>query len=285
MALKYKTFDNLIAEVAEDLRLYDDNNLVKSLSLIRIVRKINADLGLAINERANCFIPVENYEAELPLDFFSALMAFGTTVHNYGVLDTGLIHGTHTSLDTKEEIISKQLKPGPDVSGCLTECGGCYWVTRKTTKGQIFTQSRLTPLTPTSSSLKYFDSSSPNKNWRNDGYNIDIDDEKINVSFRNGEIYLEYYKNMVDEEGNLLVLDHPLVDDYYMWDLKVKILEDIYYNTEADVQQKLQDARNQVVPARGRAKNIVNDPDYKVLKQYREKVNKDYYNKYVKMFV
>lgn len=285
MALKYKTFDSLVAAVSEDLRLYDDNNLIKPASLIRIVRKINADLGLGIQEKGHCFIPIENYEGELPKDFFSALMAFGTTVYNHGVLDTGIIHGTHTSLDTKEEIISKRLKPGPDVSGCVTECGGCYWVTRKTTTGQTITQSKLVPLTPTSSSLKHFDSCTPNSHWRKEGYNIDIQDEKINVSFRNGEIYLEYYKNMTDKDGNLLVLDHPLTDDYYYWSLKAKILEDIYYNTEADVQNKLQDARNQLIPARGAAKNIVNDPDYKVLKSYREKVNADFHNKYVKMFI
>ena len=285
MALKYKTFDSLVSAVSEDLRLYDDNNLIKSASLIRIVRKINADLGLGINEKGYCFIPIKNFEGELPLDFFSALMAFGTTAYNYGILDTGIIHGTHTSLDTKEEIISKKLTPGGDVSGCVTECGGCYWVTRKTTTGQTITQNKLIPLTPSNSCLQYFDRSSPNSHWRKDGYTINIEDEKVSVSFRNGEIYLEYYKNMIDEDGNLMVLDHPLIDDYYYWALKVKILEDIFYNTEADVQAKLQDARNQLIPARGMSKNIVNDPDYKVLRQYKEKVNKDFYNKYVKMFV
>jgi hypothetical protein len=285
MALKYKTFDSLVDAVSEDLRLYDDNNLIKPSSLIRIVRKINADLGLSIQEKGHCFIPISNYEADLPKDFFSALMAFGVTAYNHGVLDNGIIYGTHTSLDTKEEIISKQLKPGPDVSACLTECGGCYWVTRKTVTGKPILQDKLIPLTPTSNSLKCFDKSTPNTHWRQDGYNIDIQDEKINVSFRNGEIYLEYYKNMVDEGGNLMVLDHPLTDDYYYWALKVKILEDIYYNTEADVQNKLQDARNQLIPARGAAKNIVNDPDYKVLKQYKEKVSSDFHKRYVKMFI
>jgi hypothetical protein len=285
MALKYKTFDSLVSAVSEDLRMYDDNGLIKPATLIRIVRKINADLGLGIQEKGHCFLTISNYEADLPNDFFSALMAFGTTAFNHGILDTGIIHGTHTSLDTQEEIISKKLTPTPADSACLTECNGCYWVTRKTTKGQTITQNKLIPLTPTTSSLKYFDKCSPNSQWRQDGYSIDIQDEKINVSFRNGEIYFEYYKNMIDEDGNLLVLDHPLTDDYYYWALKVKILEDIYYNTEADVQNKLQDARNQLIPARGAAKNIVNDPDYKKLKQYKDKVNNDFHNKYVKMFI
>jgi hypothetical protein len=59
------------------------------------------------------------------------------------------------------------------------------------------------------------------------------------TTFQTGKVYLNYQGQMEDENGDLLVPDHDLLNEYYEYALKARILENLYMNGE-DVMQRLQ---------------------------------------------
>lgn len=95
------------------------------------------------------------------------------------------------------------------------------------------------------------------------------------------KIYLSYLGSLEDEQGNLLVLDHPEINMYYEAALKSRILENLYYAGE-EVKEKLQYAKEELKQAKLRALTIVNMPDFAELvatwKLNRDLQHQRYYN-------
>jgi hypothetical protein len=144
-------------------------------------------------------------------------------------------------------------------------------------------ESRCIPK-PTKRSLTRFDSNSLNRLRPYGPYEVDSDEDDLIFTFRTGIVDIGYICQMMDEEGNLLVLDHESTNDYYEWSVKEKVFLDLWHNDDAEVQQKLQDARNQLSLARQRAKVIVTAPGYKALKEASQRAERKYYNRFIKMF-
>jgi hypothetical protein len=46
--LKYRTFDDLVSDVAIDFEKFDIEGMIQPQTLIKIARKVNYDLGLRI---------------------------------------------------------------------------------------------------------------------------------------------------------------------------------------------------------------------------------------------
>jgi hypothetical protein len=127
----------------------------------------------------------------------------------------------------------------------------------------------------------------PDCNLRNVGaynYRLKIKDGFIHtINFTEGRVYINYESVMEDDEGNLMVLDHPVVNDYYEYALKERILENLFLNGE-NVSQKLQLIQGKLRPARNNALSFINTPDYGEMKRVWEKNRKAMYAKYYNMF-
>lgn len=82
-----------------------------------------------------------------------------------------------------------------------------------------------------------------------------------------GTVYINYQGVMEDDEGNLLVLDHPKINDYYEFAMKKRILENLYINGEPDIERRLQYVSTEFQKAKIAAMTIVNTPDYRVMKE------------------
>jgi hypothetical protein len=103
------------------------------------------------------------------------------------------------------------------------------------------------------------------------------------TTFQTGKVYLNYQGQMEDEDGNLLVPDHDLLNEYYEYALKARILENLYMNGE-DVMQRLQLIEQRVKAARNNALSVVNTPNFKELEQMWQANRKAMYGKYYYMF-
>lgn len=105
----------------------------------------------------------------------------------------------------------------------------------------------------------------------------------IETNFPSGTIYINYRGLMENEEGELLVLDHPLVNDYYEYALKSFILEQLLIAGE-----KVGDLYKLVVEkerlAKIQAVNYVRTPGFKEILNANRIVRKAMYLKYYKMF-
>lgn len=127
----------------------------------------------------------------------------------------------------------------------------------------------------------------PECNLKNVGgwnYRLKIKDKFIHtINFTEGRVYINYESVMEDDEGNLLVLDHPIVNEYYEYALKERILENLFYNGE-NVAQKLQLIQSKMRFVRNAALSFINTPDYGEMKRMWEKNRKAMYSKYYNMF-
>ena len=104
------------------------------------------------------------------------------------------------------------------------------------------------------------------------------------TNFQTGKVYLNYQGQMEDDEGNLLVPDHDLLNEYYEYALKARILENLYINGE-DVAQRMQLIEQRLRSARNNALSVVNTPNFAEIKQIWSANRKAMYGKYYNMFM
>lgn len=121
----------------------------------------------------------------------------------------------------------------------------------------------------------------PNLYW--DGPGIWIKDDYLYADFDCGKIYINYQGQMEDDEGNLLVPDHDMINEYYEYALKERILENLLFAKE-DVGQLFQLVSQKLKMARNNAVSMVNTPNWAELKKMWETNRRAMYGKYYAMF-
>jgi hypothetical protein len=115
----------------------------------------------------------------------------------------------------------------------------------------------------------------PDQGWLKGGF--------LFTTFETGNVYLNYQGELVDETGNLMVPDHELLNDYYEYALKKRILENLALNGE-DVAQRLQLILPEFRIARNNALSLVNTPNFKEMEKVWWTNRKAQYGKYYDMF-
>jgi hypothetical protein len=98
-----------------------------------------------------------------------------------------------------------------------------------------------------------------------------------------GKLFISYQGALQDDDGNLLVLDHPVINEYYEYAMKQRILENLYMNGE-DVSQRIQLVEQRLRAARNNALSIVNTPDFAEMYKLWQTNRKAMYSKYYDMF-
>ena len=115
----------------------------------------------------------------------------------------------------------------------------------------------------------------PDQGWIKGGY--------LFTTFETGNVYLNYQGELVDDDGNLMVPDHELLNDYYEYALKKRIIENLALNGE-DVAQRLQLIIPEYRAARNNALSLVNTPNFKEMEQLWWTNRRAQYGKYYDMF-
>lgn len=88
---------------------------------------------------------------------------------------------------------------------------------------------------------------------------------------------------MENEDGELMVLDHDIINQYYEYALKKRILENMLYRGE-DVATMLKYTLEELRKATIKAKSIVAMPDFNSLVTYFRKSRETTWEKYYKPF-
>lgn len=276
MNIPYITFDELMASVESDFAVYSRNALINRGNYIKVVRKVNHDLGLKIFKEKEAVLNIENYKADLPVDFLYLQMALGCgEIKMFG---TPSIYGTHTQ---EREVPATCTTPD---KACLnSNCdGSAYWVTQ-TYKDKVITQHHLFPIRITPKSSKFCSEDCVNNRWTA-GNEIHIENSEVTASFREGQIYISYLADMSDEDGNLLVLDHPKVTPYYEYAVKKSIIENLLMDGTDDVERKWSLMKNELKEARIEALNFTNTVEYSEIQQFYKANRKRFLNRYTSMF-
>lgn len=103
------------------------------------------------------------------------------------------------------------------------------------------------------------------------------------TNFDEGTVYINYQSMMEDDQGNLLVMDHPLANEYYEYAIKQRIYENMYMSGE-NVLNYLQLVEQRLRVARNNALSFVNTPDFRELRKVWEMNRKAQYHNYYNMF-
>jgi hypothetical protein len=110
-----------------------------------------------------------------------------------------------------------------------------------------------------------------------------IKDGWLYTNFDDGNVYINYQADMVDGEGNLIVPDHPMLNEYYEYSLKKRILENLVMDN-VNVGSQYQLVAGELRTARNNALTIVNTPNFSEMMKVWAMNRKAMYSKYYNMF-
>ncbi len=288
--IKYRTFDDLLNEVSIDFNTFSAEGMVEASQLIKTAQKCNYDLGLRIHKTKTAILDISHNKARLPDDFY--VLGYSLLCTSYKTIQPKMQgrHSEDVSIGTG--ICNRCHKPDLD-NPCSTpdaccicnkvytnECGESFEVIYK----QGFDIRSYTEFEKISFKTgKGCDNNCWNTHIHSQ-YNAEIKNGFIYTNVSHGSIFITYEGAMEDEDGNLLVLDHPMINEFYEYSLKHKILENLYYNGE-DVVQKLQYTSEELRKARNYARTIVDTPDFSEMRQLWEMNRAAQHKKYYSMFV
>jgi hypothetical protein len=320
--LKYRTYDQLLDDVMVDFQIYALENMIDPQTLIKVVRRVNYDLGLRINQQKEVMLEVEHGKVKLPDDFYTFNFAF---ICGDYTLHTGYdIGGTNIQEVPYREVPSTVDQCAPPTVNCsvcnshpCNQTAGCsvntlpgnyipdaydpnnpygdtcirprVFMNCKGEKYEIIqimpsgTTRQYTVLIPLkmkpSQNIEcdcpnlYFNT--PNQGWIKDGY--------LYTTMNTCKVYLNYQGELEDEQGNIMVPDHALLNEYYEYALKQRILENLYMNGE-DVSNRIQLIEGRYRTARNQALGIVNMPNFEEMKKLWWANRRAQYGKYYDMF-
>ncbi len=270
--IKYKTVDQIFNSVAEDFRTYDDEDMINYSSLIKVIKTCNAELTLKINPESTAVVEVTDYKGKLP-DNFEAL--------NFALLCTTKL--VNTTPPRGFHIENQTIDKCKSCSPCLEECEVDYRVIRHC-ENQWTEYTDLDVVTVVKDT--YNKVSAQSMNWRSHSRNeVKIQGDYIHTNFREGTIYLEYTTNLEDEDGNLLVLDNDLVTPYYELECKKHIIKSLYYNSDDDVERKLDRISIDAARAKKTAEAVVNMIEYNELVSVFKGNRDRFYNRFMRGFI
>jgi hypothetical protein len=125
---------------------------------------------------------------------------------------------------------------------------------------------------------------SSNEHFRTTGNIAILRDGYIQSPRECATIFINYQGLLEDENHELLVLDHPLINMWYEYEIKKRILENLYINGEPDIERRLQYVANECKTAKAQAMAVAYMPDFAVLKSTFETMRRYSNEKYIAPF-
>jgi hypothetical protein len=287
--LQYRTFDELLNEVQTDFVTYSNEGMIEPAQLIKVAQRVNYDLGLRIHGTKEKVIDIDKKKAKLPSDFYVLNYAYLCGKYKVSYPSMSGRHTENVMLDPSKCTVVNGVntcnKCGGTDTTCL--CERTYAVECKTgekiyvqvvekRKHEVKTYETVEKLNIATSSGRIDALNDTQKT----GY---IKNGFVYTNLEEGSIFISYQGALEDHDGNLLVLDHPVINEYYEYAMKQRILENLYINGE-DVSQKMQLIEQRLRGARNNALSIVNTPDFAEMYKVWQMNRKAQYNKYYDMF-
>ena len=318
---KYKTFNSLLDEVKVDFSSYDLENMIEPAQLIKVAKRVNYDLGLRIAMTKETLLDVEKGRVRLPDNFYVLNFALICDDHETHTIFPSGTHieerlitpyqETPAAIDsctngTVNCTICQQSQPCgcsnitapascPDYNPLIPfgnlcvkprvfmNCkGDCYELVQIVNSTHTNTYRNLYPIKMLQNA-ESIDCGCPNlytncsvSGWIKDGW--------LYTTFKTGKVYINYQAQMEDDDGNLLVLDHDMISEYYEYALKSRILENLMMNDESINQNKIQLIEMRLKAARNNALSIVNMPNFSEMKKVWSMNRRAQYSRYYDMF-
>lgn len=285
--IKYITFDQLMDSVDQDMELYSTENMMDRQRLIKVVKEVNADLGIKINREKDVILEVKDSHVELPLDFRYLQAVF--LCEATGKTRRPGIGGDHVQQVPVDPFLTQTPCYGSGIicpTGSFEDnAGKCYFLAKYPYGTEELEYMITSPVRLTERTLA--NSCRGGRCFGHDNklsYELDINEGIMLTNFKKGFLYVNYLSDMVDENNNILIMDHPLVRPYYEYAIKKRLLENWFLTNDADVGQKLTYLIQMMQQARLEAQNYVNGIGYKEVIDHWNNKRNQFLAKYVNMF-
>ena len=291
---KYRTFTQLMEDVSIDFSTYALEGMIEPQQLIKVATRVNYDLGLRIHRTKEAVIDIEHNKGALPADFAYLNYAFmcGTyTVSNTMPAGT-TVDTTYTKYVPDPEGPDQCLTPATCTDVCVVKT--CPTTDAQT--GAIKTDDHIVVQFVGADQYRTFSNYMPLQIGQTNQVQCDcpnvnvqamdiaeIKDNFLLTNFKTGHVYLSYQGAMEDNDGNLLVLDHPYCNEYYEYALKQRILENMMFagepvsNQIGLIEQRLRASRNNAL-------SFVNTPNFAEMKKIWDVNRRAQYHNYYNMF-
>ena len=293
--LRYRTFDQLFEDASVDMKNYALEGKLDPQTLIKVARRCNYMCGFRIYRTRQIVLEIENGRARLPDDFH--ILNFALVCGEWEWKDP-LIQGVVTEERLINPFVPEWVPCPPDVidpcaappdpcnpdpceNVCVTPCGDEFQVVQKI-KSQNRVYKEVFPLYLTQGDR--ISCECINTQWQGSVNQGRIEDNWLYVNFDVGKVYLNYQGDMIDDNGNVLVPDHELLNDYYEYALKKRILENLLGNGEVVDPSYHQLIMGEFRAARNNALSVVNTPNFNEMKKLWQVNRKAQYHKYYNMF-
>lgn len=281
----YITFSELMSSVKDDIKLYDDNGLIDDDRVIKIILRCSDELGERLHQSKQCKLIVKDYKAPIPSDMWKIETLYGLTTESTSFpLYSGIIGAKQLSF-TEEPITNLYTKGEIQYLGVLPNdcCKPMHVSAYDPTYFERYESKRIFPLKLSNKLLNSCTFYSPCSKW-NGGFQVDLADGNFSFSFKEGEVFLSYLGSLVNQEGDILIPNHPLLLPYYEYSVKVKIFEDIFLNSDADVANKLEYVKRELPDSKLTAMNFLFSFKGNQLDNIDRKNKMNFYSKWYKMF-
>lgn len=290
--IKYMTFSQLMSSVESDMESFADSGMVDRSKYIKTIRKVNSDLGVRINQEKEVLLDIKNYRTTLPDDFEHlqlALLCEETPTRCQIVSPSPDAPKLISCLDTDSATFNPCAAcPTSCPEGSSTTiCGQCYKVYQKVDYDLTLAYSTKVPVKLTKRSHTYCSSNCLNSLLNSDKYKyvLDVDDGVMTLSgIKEGKIYVNYITDMINGDNEIILVNHPLLTDYYEYSVKEKMMENYMLNNDSDVSSKLKYLIEQKKLARIDAMNFVYMPEFTEITAYQKAKRENFYNRFYKQF-
>lgn len=278
--LTYRTFDQLLDEVSADFTTYSIEGMIEPGQLIKVAQRVNYDLGLRIHGTKEKILDIEKRKTKLPDDFY--VLNYAMLCSKYTVQQP-VMQGRQTeNIIINGSMCRKCGEPDPQCS-----CEKTYAVECKTGE-KVFVQvveKRYfeTRVYETFDRVNIATSTGRKDALDDSGKNGYIKNGFIYTNLEEGRLFISYQGSLQDDDGSLLVLDHPVINEYYEYAVKQRILENLFIGGE-EVSQKMQLIEQRLRSARNNALSIVNTPDFAEMYKVWQMNRRAMYGKYYDMF-
>lgn len=121
------------------------------------------------------------------------------------------------------------------------------------------------------------------RHWRGRVYRGYLKNGWLYVDFDEGHIFISYDGQMEDDDGNLLVVDHDILNEYYEYEIKYRILENMLISGE-QVVNHLGVINERRRKAKIDALSIARAPDFQDMMELKHANERLYYKKYYSLF-
>jgi hypothetical protein len=273
--IEHRPISQLVSIVKNDFKKFDAERLIDQGSLVKTILYCNEKLGFPIKEIRETAIRVENYEAELPIDFDK--LYYVTALKCTNGIDIEVSNPFDNNVD--QDVIYEACLDRDSLA-----CANHYMVTvKRNGKSVNYSEGEWTTLEV--SSNEFCHPGCPNIKSRGK-YQAYIKDNKINTPFKTGILYIIYIGLMRDVNGEVTFPFHPLITPYYEWSVKEKILQDAIFNSDVpNVGDMYKFAQSERVKAWIDAFNFTSEKDYATLIELQKKKELNWYNQWFKYFM